>query len=239
MLYNSPLERKEIKYVLNYNEYVLLVNAIKGIAKYDRNVQKDGKYSVRSLYFDDINNTAYADKKLGLPKRYKFRIRSYNNCLDNMKLEKKYKQGNLSGKESSQISESDYFYLLNGNPINITDSSSNLLKAFYIDVVTKYLKPKIIVDYVREAYVWQIGDEFLRFTFDNKLKWAIDSVDMFNSKAIYINAFTEDNYIFEMKYQNFLPEIISDFLKQLNKFPSGSSKYQLCRKQKENMYWRR
>ncbi len=238
MIYNGVLLRKEIKYFLNFNEYTSLVKIIKGIAKHDVNVREDGRYSVSSLYFDDIYNSAYILKKIGMPKTYKFRIRCYNNQINNIKLEKKFKFGDYGGKDSEHISEDEYRSIISGIPISINNSSSNLLKAFYVDTFTRLLKPEILVVYEREAFIWKIGSESLRITLDSKLQWSLDSLDVFNTKAVYLNADSEDKYILEIKYHNNLPEIISDFLILLNRFADGPSKYRLCRRQKENLNWR-
>ena len=230
MIFNGVLFRKEIKYLLNYAEYISLVNIVKGIAKHDYNVrEEDQKYSVNSLYFDDMHNSAYILKKIGMPKTYKFRIRCYNNQLNTIKLEKKLKFGDFSYKDSVQISHYEYCAIINGNPSIISKSSNNLLKAFYVDCFTKLLKPRIVIAYEREAFILKMGSEFIRITFDNDLKWSLDSVDIFNGKAVYLNAFSENKYILEIKYHNHLPEIVSDSLILLNRFTEGSSKYQLCR----------
>jgi hypothetical protein len=235
MLYNGVLLRKEIKYLLNYSEYLVIVNIIKGIAKYDHNAGKEGKYSVESLYFDDIYNLAYIDKKIGMKNTYKFRLRCYNHNADNIKLEKKYKLGDYGGKDSIFISYEKYKHILSRNILPIDVESSNLQKAFYVDSTTKLLKPKLVISYMREAFTMSFGNENIRITLDNNVKWSVDSLDMLNEKALFLDAFKENKYILEIKYHNYLPEIISDALCLLDRFPQGLSKYQLCRRQKEDL----
>ena len=46
--------------------------------KNDKFANADGDYHIRSLYFDDINNTALFEKQAGILTRKKYRIRIYN-----------------------------------------------------------------------------------------------------------------------------------------------------------------
>ena len=57
----------------------------------DKHGGEAGEYMIRSLYFDDMYQSAYEEKQSGVYARKKYRIRIYN-CLDNViHLECKYK----------------------------------------------------------------------------------------------------------------------------------------------------
>ena len=92
---------------------------------------------------------------------------------------------------------------------------------------TEFLKPKTIVDYDREAYIYNVGN--VRLTFDKNLKTGIVSTNIFNSNLETINPINKDYIIFEVKYDEFLPEVISNFIQLGERTKTSISKYALCR----------
>ncbi len=61
-----------------------------------------GRYRVRSLYFDDLRDTALREKLDGVSHREKFRLRCYNGDDSYLVLEKKSKIGGLCAKEQAR-----------------------------------------------------------------------------------------------------------------------------------------
>ena len=60
---------------------------------------------IRSLYFEDYFNSAYAEKESGVLMRKKYRIRIYD-CSDrSIKLERKKKFGSYIYKESAPLTK--------------------------------------------------------------------------------------------------------------------------------------
>lgn len=66
--------RHEWKHEINKGDYYELRARLSSIAYPDKN-GVNGRYIVRSLYFDDLNDTALMEKINGVSKREKFRIR--------------------------------------------------------------------------------------------------------------------------------------------------------------------
>lgn len=62
---------------------------------------RGGRYFVRSLYFDDLRDTALREKLDGVSRREKFRLRCYNGDDSYLVLEKKSKVGGLCAKEQT------------------------------------------------------------------------------------------------------------------------------------------
>lgn len=62
---------------------------------------QDGKYMIRSLYFDDPSDKALREKLDGVNLREKFRIRYYNRDPSLLHLEKKSKHNSLGTKFSA------------------------------------------------------------------------------------------------------------------------------------------
>lgn len=72
--------RHEYKHIINYGDYLALKSRLGVFMKTDEH-SIDGQYKIRSIYFDDMNDSCYQDKINGVNKRSKYRIRYYNNDL--------------------------------------------------------------------------------------------------------------------------------------------------------------
>ena len=95
--------RHEWKHEINWSDLVALRQRLQAVAQPDVHAI-DGKYLIRSLYFDDPMDTALLEKLDGINRREKFRIRYYNGDLSLIRLEKKSKRGGLGRKESAPLS---------------------------------------------------------------------------------------------------------------------------------------
>ena len=85
--------RHEFKYLINDYQYHIIKNNLDCIMELDPHVQSDGYYSIRSLYFDDYEDSCFFDNENGVDPREKFRIRIYNASLERISLESKIKKG--------------------------------------------------------------------------------------------------------------------------------------------------
>ncbi len=109
----------------------------------------------------------------------------------------------------------------------MVESNNLLLVELYMKMKNEFLRPKTIVDYTREAYMYSPGN--VRITIDSKIKTGILSNDLFNKNLSTISTYPPGYSILEVKYDEFLPEVISDIL-QTNEHRSTSvSKYAACR----------
>lgn len=72
--------RHEYKHIINYGDYLALKSRLGVFMKTDEH-SIDGQYKIRSIYFDDMNDSCYQDKINGVNKRSKYRLRYYNNDL--------------------------------------------------------------------------------------------------------------------------------------------------------------
>lgn len=70
--------RHEIKHYINYSDYLSLRNRLGAVVNLDVNVDKTGKYRIRSIYFDNLEDKVLREKIYGINIREKFRIRYYN-----------------------------------------------------------------------------------------------------------------------------------------------------------------
>ena len=208
--------RYELKYLISYGEYEDLKVRLNPCFSMDAHVA-DGDYLIRSLYFDDYFNSAYEEKDMGVFFRKKYRIRIYDYSDKVIKLERKIKNGQYIFKEAASLSRQQVYDILEGNYDFLLHSDNNLLKEFYFECVSNVLRPRVIVDYDRTPYIMDSGT--VRITFDKKVRAAIGGFDIFDSQLPTLGALPEDKLIMEVKYTEFLPQIVR------NMCPTGASEF--------------
>ena len=187
-----------------------------------------GGYQIRSLYFDDAFDSAYKEKQAGVMHRDKYRIRIYNNSDSVIFLERKRKAGDLIQKSSVRITRRLAERLIDGDPRGLQNAPNDLLKDMFVMMRTRLLRPKVIVDYKREAYIHPVED--VRITFDTELRSGLSSVDLFDPNIPTVCPHDRDVEILEVKFDNYLPDYINGLLHGLEAERSAISKYVLCRR---------
>lgn len=218
--------RHELKYLINYQDYALVQTKLRGILSVDSHVGQDGSYSVRSLYFDDYFNHAYHDKYAGVNKRSKYRIRIYNHSDRTINLEKKNKIDQYNHKQVASLTKDQVYELLQGNYRFLLDSPDNLLRVFYHECVTNVMRPRVIVDYEREPYLFEAGD--VRITFDRNIRAGLAGFDIFDDSIPMVETLDPGLLILEVKFTEFLPEIIRKILPSKASEYAAVSKFILC-----------
>lgn len=221
--------RHELKFYINYRDYVLLRSALKSLISADPYADSNNSYHVRSLYFDDIYDTALVEKIAGNDYRKKYRIRIYNLSDDNIKFEKKFKVGQYVGKKSISITRDEYESIMAGDCNFLLERNEELAKELFLEMKHGLLRPKVVVDYIREAYVSPLED--CRITFDKDLKAGIMLKDIFDANAPVMPMYDTGIMVLEVKFNKFLPEYIKRVLNSINAAErSAISKYVICRK---------
>lgn len=227
----SPIEkpkfRHEIKHFINISDYYTLQSRLKHIATIDSFAGSDGTYQVRSLYFDTPENKALMDKFNGISRREKFRLRFYNNDPSFIRLEKKSKITGLCCKEKVSISKEQCEKLLQGDIDWLVISGNGLLQELYARMKHQLLRPKTVVDYAREAYIYEPGN--VRITLDSNLQSGLFSRDFLAPDLPTVAMTPNDKVILEVKFDEFLPELIRDIIQTNQRRSSSISKYAACR----------
>lgn len=224
---NDLVLRHELKHHINYLDYVAIRNRLQVVAKQDANVGEDGTYQIRSLYFDNYQDKALREKIDGVNKREKFRIRYYNDDFSYINLEKKSKIYGLCNKLSAAVTKEECERIIQGDIEWMRESKQGLLLELYTKMKYQQLRPKTIVEYTREPFVYQTGN--VRITFDSKVRTGISSKDFFDLEAPTVAANEENITILEVKYDHFLPEIIENCIQMRDRRTSAFSKYVACR----------
>ena len=220
--------RHELKYAIPYAEYVAMRNRLRTVMKQDPHVSADGLYRIRSVYFDNSDDKALLEKVNGIAKREKFRIRYYNDDLSFITLEKKMKINDLCLKYDATISEEEFRKIKKGEYEWMKEYPDELVREFYAKIRYQLLRPKVLVSYVREPYIFAAGN--VRVTFDSKIRTSLFRQDLLSEEINDISATeTPQDMFLEIKYDAFLPEIIQDLIQVKGMRQQAFSKYGACR----------
>ncbi|MEE0746938.1 MAG: polyphosphate polymerase domain-containing protein [Anaerovoracaceae bacterium] len=197
--------RHEMKYGLDGTADTILSSRLRKLFRHDRHADSHGSYRVSSLYFDTPYDKAMWEKMAGIRKREKFRIRYYNDDMSFIRLEKKYKVGNLCSKRSASLTFQQVVRLLEGDAEFLLESGDALLTEFYSKIKGQLLRPVTMVSYMREAFLYDPGN--VRITIDRQLRsgswYAGFPADMRKVADV-----SEGKGVLEVKYDDFLPDIV-------------------------------
>lgn len=218
--------RHEFKFFISYGDYLALKARLNAIARLDPNTGAEGRYFIRSLYFDNVYDSALKDKVNGVNNREKFRIRCYNRDESFIRLEKKSKINGLCNKLQARLTREEAERIIHGDIEWMKDSGRALVVEFYAKMRFGLLKPKVIVDYTREPYIFKAGN--VRITFDYNIKTGLANLNMFDFDEPTVTAQAE-SILLEVKYDEFLPEVIQSALQEGGRRSGSFSKYGSCR----------
>lgn len=224
-----PQYRHELKYFISRGDYTLLSNRLRLTMELDPYArQNGGEYFIRSLYFDDPLDTAFREKMRGNDVRDKIRLRAYNLQQDGAKLECKHKKESYIYKRSLSLSRAECDMLLAGNRRFLLERPEAFAKELYGLFAIRRLKPVVLVDYRREAYVFPYQD--VRVTFDKDLRTGYRDTRLFEPGVITYPVVEGYDMVMEVKFNQHLPAYIRELIQCAANVRSAISKYCLCRK---------
>ena len=221
--------RHELKYGISHTDYLAMRGRLKTVMTSDPHALDDGIYRIRSIYFDNGDDKALREKVNGVAKREKFRIRYYNDDFSYITLEKKMKIDNLCLKYDAPITEDECRKILDGDLKFMRDHPSEVVRELYAKMNYQRLKPRVLVSYRREPYIYKPGN--VRVTFDSAIRTSLYHRE-FLTKEVYDISATDSpgDMILEVKYDAFLPEIIQDMIQVNGIRQQAFSKYGACRR---------
>ncbi len=220
--------RHETKHELRYIEYVSIRSRLLAVTGLDAHAGTDGTYSIRSLYFDNYRDKALREKIDGVNEREKFRLRYYNGNTNVIHLEKKSKFNGLCNKLSAVITKEQVEELLRGNIDVLYDSREALLIELYTKIKNEQLKPRVIVDYTREPYVYAPGN--VRITFDRNIRTGLYTDRFFDWECPTLQTDKTETVLMEVKYDEYMPDIIRMCIQENERQQEAFSKYAVCRR---------
>ena len=217
--------RHEWKHEISYGDMLVLRQRLSAVMKRDVHAI-DGKYLIRSLYFDNASDKALREKVDGVNIREKFRIRYYNNDTSLIHLEKKSKVNGLCLKDSATLTKEQAPAIANGDYAWMVESGVPLVQELYSKMMSQGLRPKTIVDYLREPFVFAPGN--VRVTLDYNIRTGMNCTDFLNPDCVTVLA-GDAPIILEVKWDEYLPDIIRDAVQLENRRVGAFSKYAVCR----------
>ncbi|MBQ9662062.1 MAG: polyphosphate polymerase domain-containing protein [Oscillospiraceae bacterium] len=217
--------RHEWKHEINMADLLCIRQRLRAVAEPDPHAE-NGKYLIRSLYFDNSRDKALREKIDGVNLREKFRIRYYNGDPSVIHLEKKSKRSGLGTKYSAGLTPEEAQAIVNGDLDWMLRSERPLVQELYCKMRYQGLRPKTIVDYTREPFVYRPGN--VRVTFDYDIRTGLSCTDFLNPDCVTVPA-GDAAIILEVKWDEFLPNIIRDAVWVPGRRETAFSKYAQCR----------
>lgn len=220
--------RHEFKYLCTESQLQILRVRLKGIMNMDAHAGREGKYVIKSLYFDDGNDRCYNENESGVSPREKYRIRIYNNSKERISLECKRKDRDKVKKTSCLLTQEQFDYIAYSKGGIAGSELPGLAKKLLLLKKSSRMEPKVIVSYERTPFVYKNGN--VRVTFDRNI-----------ASSGYVEGFFRENIcrrqilpagwqLLEVKYDEYLPDYIYHALSLSNLERITFSKYYLCRK---------
>lgn len=217
--------RHEWKHEISQSDLFSLRQRLRAVAAPDPHAVC-GKYMIRSLYFDNAADRALREKLDGVSRREKFRIRYYNDDLSLIRLEKKMKAGSLGKKQSTLLTAAQAGSIVNGHLDWMPYSRDALICELYGKMRLQGLRPRIIVEYIREPFIYAPGN--VRVTLDYHIRTGFCCRDFLRPDCVTIPA-GDAPIILEVKWDAFLPDIIRDAVQLPGRRAAAFSKYAQCR----------
>ena len=215
--------RHEFKYVISYEEMLAIRSKLDQVLNIDRDYNG---YVLRSLYFDSIDDVDYYEKQGGEFKRKKIRLRTYDIDSNKLKLEIKQKIDYHQLKESLIINKKVARELMKENYGILLKFDSEVAKKIYNILRTGCYKPKIVIEYLRVAYM---SNTTTRITFDYNIKKCDDISYFFKKNINFIDVTTPKEVVMEVKFDRFLEPYITDILSRYISNYESVSKYVMGR----------
>ncbi len=217
--------RHEWKHEISFCDLLAIRARLRAVMQPDPHA-KGGRYLIRSLYFDNPGDKALREKVDGVNRREKFRIRYYNNDPSVIHLEKKSRLNGLGTKFSANLTKEQAQAIVDGDLDWMLRSDAPLVRELYCKMIYQGLRPRTIVDYTREPFVYGPGN--VRVTFDYDIRTGLACTDFLNPRCVTVPA-GDAPIILEVKWDAFLPSVIRDAVQTPGCRVGAFSKYAQCR----------
>ncbi len=214
--------RIEKKFIINKEQYNLIINEINKYMKLDDHCFDFKTYKIENIYFDTFNNDLIS-KSIEKPTyKEKLRLRKYYN-YDKYFLEIKKKGRGVVGKRRIVFNEEELEDFLKGKDINFSDYSSIIAQKEIRYLLKRYnLKPVVYLAYDRLGF-FGFDDVNLRITFDSNIITRRN--DLSFGKIEGDKLIDDSIYIMEIKSINNIPLWLCRIISNLVIKPGSYSKY--------------
>lgn len=227
------VSRREVKYLLSLPDRLFLLGALDQLLTPDAYGGYNG-YTVRSVYFDSIDNEDYRDKKLHADEKKRIRLRVYHPDDQKAKFELKRKSFGRELKESVVVSREDAQEILKQNYSVLLHYDTPTARYAYDLMTTRLYRPVSLIEYDRRAYTHPNFNT--RVTMDNNLRCCEFCYDLFSHYLNFKALMPKDETILEIKYDRFLFRQIQEVLVQCDLSRKPPSKFGSSRKLLKSYY---
>ena len=124
----------------------------------------------------------------------------------------------MTSEQAQAISRGDVSWM--------AESTDEVILGFYTRIKSEGLKAKVIVDYIREPFVLAPGN--VRVTLDYNIRTGMSCTDFLNPDCVTV-PITDSPCILEVKWDNYLPDVIRDVIQLDGRHSAAFSKYAACR----------
>ena len=217
--------RHEWKIEVSQLDLFVLRQRLRCVLRPDAHAQ-NGRYFIRSLYFDTPKDKALREKLDGVSRREKFRIRYYNGDLSCIHLEKKSKLAGLGRKDTADLTAWQAQAIVEGNLLWMRESEQPLIRELYGKMRAQRLMSRTIVDYTREPFVYAPGN--VRVTLDYQIRTGLSCTDFLNTTCPTAPV-PGNPAILEVKWDAFLPDVVREAVQLPGRRAGAFSKYAACR----------
>lgn len=218
--------RVENKYLVSDHDLALLSHRLRPVMQTDVH-QKGNCYEIRSIYFDDYLDRCFSENDAGVDNRQKYRIRTYGAEGSPIHLEIKEKQNGFTHKESCNLNGEELACLLSGSH-DLSFGERKTLNQLLLRMKCDRMRPKVTIVYERTAFVHPAGN--VRITFDRNIMASRVCDGLLEEHIPGLTpVLPVGMHVLEVKYDEFLPDVIARELELGRLRQTAFSKYYLGR----------
>ena len=218
--------RVENKYLVSDLDLAVIAERLSIVMQQDIH-QVGDCYEIRSIYFDDAWDRCMDENDAGVDCRQKYRIRTYGANSSPINLEIKEKQNGLTKKTACRLTLDEYNGVIDGG-FDLAFGDRKPLNQLLLQMRCSKMQPKVIIAYERTAFVHPVGN--VRITFDRNIMASRNCASFFDCRIDgLIPILPTGMHILEVKYDEYLPDVIAKQLEIGKLQQTAFSKYYLGR----------
>lgn len=218
--------RQERKFLIGLPDYYYYSSNLAKFMMEDPHNRGDG-YSIRSLYFDSLEDRDFQEKLEGVSIRRKIRLRCYSPDSDFALLEMKQKEANMQQKRSLYLPREAAECLIRGDYSVLLSRPEPLAQECYAVMNIHCYRPCSVVEYRRRAFIAK--ENKIRVTFDHHIIGTESNFNIFDRALTQYPLQDMSLVVLEVKYNDFLLSYIKDMLANCSAGEISVSKYGLSR----------
>ncbi|MCR5601505.1 MAG: polyphosphate polymerase domain-containing protein [Ruminococcus sp.] len=224
----NTFARKEIKFLLNMDQYHGLMEVISEYMNPDKFCIGGKEYGIYNIYYDTPDDYLIRESLSKPYYKEKIRLRSYYspaNPDDTVFLEIKKKIGGIVTKRrvSMTLAESDAYFADRSKPEFTKYITEQVFRELDVFLDSYPISPKQYISYQREAFFGKNDNDF-RLTFDRKITERRYDLGL-NYDSYGNNIINEDQRLMEVKVSNAIPDWLVRKLSELKIYKTSFSKY--------------